>query len=179
LTKTVVIVGGEKGRKPMKNVANKIFGLAAATALAVTPVAVANAQDNASMQTASAQMNSPYPLRDISNVRPTLAEEGVVRASTGRIVITLWGSTDRIRNELRLAADDLHAAGVPVSLYYAADTDNQPNSGWITIHSNREQLARATIFPNQTNIRESTRTAGMQFAQRLGTEVASLSLGRD
>lgn len=163
----------------MTSLARKTLGAFAGAALIATPFVAANAEDNASVQTVSTQATAPYPLRDISGVRPTLAEQGVIRASTGRIVITLWGSTDRVRGELRMAADDLHAAGVPVSLYYAADTDNEPNNGWVTIHSNSEQLARATIFPNQTNIRESTRAAGMQFAQRLGTEVASLSLGSD
>jgi len=161
----------------MTSLARQTLGAFAGAALIATPIVAANAQDNASVRTVSAQTTAPYPLRDISGVRPTLAEQGIIRASTGRIVITLWGSTDRVRGELRMAADDLHAAGVPVSLYYAADTDDRPNSGWITLHSNNEQLTRGVVFPNQTRIREETRDAGMRYAQRLGTEVASLSLG--
>ena len=161
----------------MTSLAKRTLGAFASAALLATPMVAAFAQDNDPVQSVSTQANAPYPLRDISGVRPTLAEQGVIRASTGRIVITLWGSTDRVRGELRLAADDLHAAGVPVSLYYAADVDDQPNSGWITMHSNNEQLTRGVVFPNQTRIREATRDAGMRYAQRLGTEVASLSLG--
>lgn len=123
--------------------------------------ATAAAQDD------TARAASPYPHRDIRSVRPALAEQGIKRASQGRIVITIWGSTDRVRAELHQAADELHAEGVPVSLYFAGAVRGYTNVGWLTIHSNGEQLGSDFIYPKTYGIRENVKKTARRYAATL------------
>lgn len=141
--------------------------LAAACSIPVYSTAIA-AQDE------TARTATPYPHRDIRSVRPALAEEGIKRASQGRIVITIWGSTDRVRAELRQAADELFAEGVPISLYYAGAINDWKNTGYLTFHSNGEQLAHSLVYPNTSDIRQTMIEAGKRYAKRLTSGGKSL-----
>lgn len=164
--------------------AKQALGAFLGATLAATPMAAANAQDaepiaaNCNLTPASSQ-TPPYPFMDISSVRPHIALQGVERNSTNRVVITFWATNDaqwnRVWGEVRQAADCLHADGVPVSLYRAADPDHIENDGMLSIHLDGEEEAATTVFPRSSNILGATYAEGRRVGTSINPQVAALS----
>lgn len=98
-----------------------------------------------------------------------------------RVVITFWATNDaqwnRAWGEISDAADRLHAAGVPVSLYRAADANQFANDSLITIHSNGDEKAGATIFPRSQDILANTYVEGLRVGAEINPQITALGYG--
>ncbi len=166
----------------MKNVANKIFGFAAAGALALTPMAAANAEDviPASNPTATAVATSAMSVQFIDASQYTLdhAREYAAATSHDKLAIIVWGGNRTLQQEAYNAARDLVGMGIPTAFVLAPDHNNSDAEAVMQVYAGSRPYTDAAIGTNHADVvRTTMREAGITaYREAFPQQVAALSL---
>tara|TARA_R110000850_G_scaffold38800_28_gene101014 strand:- start:5381 stop:5893 length:513 start_codon:yes stop_codon:yes gene_type:complete len=168
--------------KPMRNVANKIFGAVASAALVATPVAMANAEDavtSANTNVAVATVD-PLQVQYVGAQDQTLndARTLVADASHNKVAIVVWGGNRTLQQEAYNAALDLVDMGIPTAFVLAPDHNSSEAEAVMQVYAGSRPYTDAAIGTDHANIvRTTMREAGVvAYRDAFPQRVAALSL---
>lgn len=167
--------------KPMRNVANKMFGLAAAGVMAMTPMAAfsqaAPANQNVTPVAASVQQVS-VQFVDAQDRTMNDARFLAAAASTERVALVVWGGNRTIQQEAYNAARDLAGMGIPTAFVLGPDHNNLDGAAVMQVYAASTPRADGMWgIDNADQIRANMREQGLAaYREAFPAQLAQLSL---
>lgn len=155
----------------MKNVANKLFGLAAATALAVTPMG-AGAQDAIQPANANASVQA-QTVQYVGAENETINDARMLAASASqnKIAIVVWGGNRALQQEAYNAALDLNDMGIRVAFVRAPDHDSSDQEAFMQVYGRAAPRAEGHWSVERlAEVRPDVRSAALQAHQDIFPE---------
>ena len=171
----------------MRNVANKIFGLAAAGAMAMTPMAAfsqaAPANQNITPVAASVQPVA-FATFDDTDQTPDFVRTGAAMASRDKVAIVVFSGNRDLQREAYQAALQLRDEGVPLALILGPSLDPSNSSAAIQVYARSvpvyEGYGAVIGVDNIDHLRaETLRGARSAYQRHFSREIATLALAQD
>ncbi|WP_156874189.1 hypothetical protein [Sphingorhabdus lutea] len=175
--------------KPMRNVANKIFGAVAAGALALTPTATfaQEAPIPANLNTSAGtavEVETPFVTFNDTDRSIRFVQSGAAEASRDKIAIVVFSGNRDLQREAYQAALQLRDERVPLALILGPSLDPTNSSASIQVYAEGVPVFDGTgaiIGSNNADMvqPETVRMARIAYDRHFPQRVASLDLAQN
>jgi len=172
--------------KPMRNVANKMFGAVAAGAMAMTPMAAFSqaAPANQNVTPVAVAVSTPFATFNDTDQTPDFVRTGAAMASRDKIAIVVFSGNRDLQREAYQAALQLRDEGVPLALILGPSLDPSNSSAAIQVYARSvpvyEGYGAVIGIDNIDMVQSETlRGARSAYQRHFPRELATLALAQD